>query len=151
MRIPENLGQISAFPFVRLVGWVVAPELKYRESGRHRCRVNPGSLTGGKSDQVFLDSLFLNRFSWLRYQNVRLKKLEGGPVQHILIGAQTRPLSARQFSPTSLMIGRISSGPFARLCGPIAVLFELRSKYAERGHPLTFRDEHFDTSTIKIG
>ena len=75
MRIPENLGQISAFPFVRLVGWVVAPELKYRESGRHRCRVNPGSLTGGKSDQVFLDSLFLNRFSWLRYQNVRLEKL----------------------------------------------------------------------------
>ena len=42
---------------------------------RHGCRVNPGSLTGGKSDQVFLDSLFLNRFSWLRYQNVRLEKL----------------------------------------------------------------------------
>ena len=101
MRIPENLGQISAFPFVRLVGWVVAPELKYRESGRHRCRVNPGSLTGGKSDQVFLDSLFLNRFSWLRYQNVRLEKLTlfrtGGGVyffrhfEAMSFGATTQP------------------------------------------------------------
>ena len=52
--------------------------------------------------KVFLYSLFLNQFSWLRYQNVRLRKLRGGLVQHILIGAQTRALSARHNAPTSL-------------------------------------------------
>ena len=51
--------------------------------------------------QVFLDSPFLNRFSWLRYQNVRLEKLKGALVGHILIRAQTRALSARQNAPTA--------------------------------------------------
>ena len=51
--------------------------------------------------QVFLDSLFLNRFSWLRCQNVRLEKLRGALVGHILIRAQTRALSARQNAPTA--------------------------------------------------
>ena len=91
-------------------------------------------------------SPFLNRFSWLRYPNVRLEKLSRGIFWSEIPPGQWLPCFGWSGSDWVLV-----DPPAGRGLRVDSALGEKNTPPPPYGIGLTFRDGHFDTSTMKIG